>query len=90
MKQGDKTKKKILFAGVKLWPDVTPSTVAAKIGMTHAAVLYHFPGNTLKDAVAKHAVEIGESRVIVQLFVTGHKATDKLTHAERAKHLKAV
>lgn len=91
MKQsaGDKTKEKILTAGVELWPNVTPFAVARKIGMTHPAVLYHFPNN-LSDAVAEHAVKIGASSVVVQLMAANHPAADKLSAAERIRHFNAI
>lgn len=87
---GEKTRAKILKIGLGLWPNITLQAVADKIGMTHATVLYHFPGGSLKDAVAFHAVEKGNSRVIVQLIASNHPAIRKMSKAQRAKHFKAV
>lgn len=87
---GEKTRLKILNAGVELWPDVTLSKVADKINMTHAAVLYHFPMGTLKNRVAEHAVAIGESRVIVQLIAKNHPAVDHMTAGEKSAHFFTV
>lgn len=86
---GEKTREKILNAGLNLWPNVTASTVGRAAGLSHAAVLYHFPG-TLRDAVADHAVATGDSRVIVQLMAAGHSAVDKLSPADRIKHFNAI
>jgi len=88
MKQthGQKTREKILTAGVKLWPDISLSKVARACGMTHAAVLYHYPGDSLKGAIATYAVEQRESRVIVQLIAEKHPAIEHLSHGERAAH----
>lgn len=88
---GDKVRLKILEAGLKVWPDVTASSVARAGGFNSPnAVLYHFPRKTLKNAVAEHAVDTGCSKVIVQLIAHGHKATRKMTKEQRDKHFKAV
>lgn len=90
MKHGDRIKKKILDAGVSLWPDVTPSTVARKLEMTHAAVLYHYTATALKDAVAVHAVENKNASVIVSLLAMKHKATRDLTQEERDHYWRKI
>ncbi len=87
---GDKTRDRILSAGVNLWPNVTSTTVAQWAKLTHAAVLYHFPGDTLQDAVAEYAVREGHSNVIVQLMGAGHRAVDKLSQADRIRHFNAI
>lgn len=87
---GDKTKRRILQAGVDLWPDLNVSRVAAKAELTHAAVLYHFQTAQLRDAVAAYAVEKGVSRVIVQLISENHTAVNHLTPGERASHFFSV
>ena len=81
------TKKKILKAGVKIWPDVTYQAVADKIELTKQAVNLHFPQGTLKDNVADYAVKSGRSKVIVQLIATDHPAVGKMSPFDRAKHL---
>ena len=83
-------KDKILQAGVDLWPDVTLSTVARSLGITPAGVLHHFPSDGLKDAVAHHAVETGNSRVIVQLVALGHHSIAEMSQAERLRHFKRI
>lgn len=87
---GQKTKEKILEKGLQLWPDITLQAVAKATGLTHPAILYHFPGNTLKDAIAEHAIEQGASRVIVQLMASGHKAAEKLSMADKIRHFNAI
>lgn len=88
LKQGEQTKEAILKAGLELWPDVTPSTIAAKLGITHAAVLYHFPN--VKEAVAQYAVETDCSPVIVQMLATNHKFVRDMPAAERLRHFTAI
>lgn len=90
-KRSDKTeqiRRDILDMGVKIWPDVTAREIARRLGMSHPNVSYHF-GEELKDAVAAHAVETGNSRVIAQLIATKHKAIKRLTVLERQKHMDA-
>lgn len=92
MKQshGERTKERILKAGLRTWPGVGLKAVAKAAGMTHPAILYHFPQGTLKNAVADYAVKTGHSRVVLQLIASGHEAAEKLSPAERIKHFNAV
>lgn len=90
MKAGDRTKERFLKAGLRLWPDISALAIADETGYTHANVLYHFPGESLKDSIAEYAVQIGHSRVIVQLIANGHKAVKNLPPADRLRHLNAV
>lgn len=92
MKQthGEKTKQKILKAGVKLWPDVSLANVARECDLTHAAVLYHFPSMTLKMSIARFAVDQGNSNVIVQLIGAGHTAIADLCETDRQRHFDAI
>lgn len=89
MKKGEVMKKKILDAGVKLWPNVTAREIARRIGADHPLVIYHF-GSGLMDAIASHAVDTGNSRVIAQLIATKHKAVRKMDALERQKHMDAA
>lgn len=86
--KGEQTKEKILKAGLQLWPNVTPSTIAAKLGITHASVLYHF--TNVKEAVAQYAVDNDCSKVIVQMLATNHKLVKDMPAAERLRHFTAV
>ena len=81
VKQGVERRIAILNAGLELWPDVTPSTIAKKLNITHAAVLYHF--NNVKNAVAYYAVNTHCLPVIVQLIAVGHEAVSKLSVEEK-------
>lgn len=87
---GEKTRIKILKAGVKLWPRISTTAIGKRVDITHAAVLYHFPDNSLLDAIAEYAVENKHSRVILQLIATKHKAVKKLSVADRIKHFNAI
>lgn len=89
VKKSDITKKKILDMGVKLWPDVTAREIARRLDMTHPSIAYHF-GSGLKDAVAEHAVRMGNSKVIAQLIATKHKAVKSMDCQDKQKHLSAV
>lgn len=88
IKQGEKTREAILKAGLTLWPDVTPSTIAAKLNITHATVLYHFPN--VKEAVAQYAVDNDCSKVIVQMLATNHKLVKDMPAAERLRHFSSL
>ncbi len=72
---------------------VEPSArrIASELSLAgHAAVLYHFQtSRRLYDAVAAHAVQVGESRVIVKLIAAQHPAICDMPDAERVKHLQA-
>jgi len=89
VKKSEKTRKLILDAGLKMWPDVSARGIARQIGMTHAAIAYYFTQN-LKDAIAEHAVKTGKTRIIAQLIAAKHKAVRNLTAEERAKHLNSL
>lgn len=87
------TKDKILNAGIDMWLEnplsVTANGIASKIGLTHGTVLYNFP-NGVRNAVAEHAVKIGNSRIIVQLIALNHESIITLSAIEKSKHLKSV
>ena len=84
------TKSNILKAGVVLWPDITLQAIADKLGVSRQAIHQHFPDDTLKYAVAEHAVKIENSRVIVQLLADRHPLVEDLTPADRIKHFNAI
>lgn len=86
--KGEQTRQAILDAGLKLWPDVTPSNIANELDITHALVLYHFPN--VKDAVAEYAVKIDYSPVIVQMLATNHKLVKDMPANERLRHFTAI
>lgn len=84
------TKNKILEAGLKAWkknPDsVTASNIGRMIGVTHAAVLYHFPKG-VKNAVAEYAVEKGDKKIITHLIALGHPAVKTMSKEDRQKYM---
>lgn len=90
---GEKTRLKILAAGCEIWkksPEkVTISEIAKMLGMTHPAISYHYPDN-LRDEVAKYAVKIADSFVIIQLIATNHPAVIGMSDKQRNVHIKAV
>lgn len=92
MKVGDKTRQRILTAGLKLWPNVSPSSIARALHLnSHTNVIYHFKTTEkLKNAVAEYAVKMGDSRVVTQLIAGNHKAVKNLSQADRLRHLNAV
>lgn len=95
MKHGDKTRQRILEAGIKLWLTnplhVTSRRIAAHVDLKHQAVRYHYSSDArLRDAVAAYAVETGNSPIIVQLIALKHPAVVKLTQTERNRHFKQL
>lgn len=89
MTKGEETKQRILEAGVKLWPNITVRAIAAKLGISHPLICYHF-GKKIEEAIITYAIEAGKSRVIAQLIATKHPAVRKMNPVERQKHLDAV
>lgn len=89
MKKGEDLKKKILKAGLKLWPNVTVCNVAREVGISHPNVSYYFKGK-LKEAVIKYAIEIKDSKVIAQLILINHRAVKSMSEKDRAAHIKAA
>ena len=84
------TKENILNIGVEMWLEnpmsVNAHAIARKMGMTHGAILYHFP-ESVRDSVAAYAVQTDNSKIIVQLIASSHKAVDKFSAKERMKYL---
>jgi len=94
MRHGEKAKKEILEAGLKIWRknprDLTARAIAREIGKTHSAVLYWYSADTLFDAVAKYAVQMKDARVIVQLIAMSHPAVMKLPDKEKLEYINTV
>jgi len=86
--QGKNTRELILESGLKLWPDVTPSTIAADLGVTHATVLYHF--SDVKNAVAQYALDTDCSKVVVQMLASNHPLVKNMKGEERLRHFARV
>lgn len=89
MKKVDIKKKAILDTGLKLWPNVSCCNIANDMGISHQGIAYHF-GDRLRDSIAEHAVKERNSRVIAQLIAIQHPAIEKMSNAERSRHMKAV
>ena len=87
-------KTKILKAGIKTWTErdgnVTATAIAKKLGLTHAAILYHFPQKTIKDAVAEYAVQTKNKKIIPSLIVSNHQSVKILSPSERLEYLTAL
>lgn len=94
MKAGERSKQKILDAGVAIWASGRQPTVQAIADMLSASrpgVVYHFgTAHGLREAVARHAVQCGDSRVITQLVAIGHHSVASMSEAERVSHLRAI
>lgn len=86
--QGENTRIRILESGLKLWPDVTPSTIAADLGIAHSTVIHHF--ENVKDAVAQYALDTDCSLVIVQMIASNHKLVRNMKGSERLRHFAKV
>lgn len=87
---GTRTRRKILTAGMELWPCVTLTGVANELGMTRQAVSYHYPGGTLKGAVEEFAVLCDDSPIILQLIAQGHEMVADMSPEERRRHFEAI
>lgn len=84
----------ILRAGMKLWREGNESNVSARriaavVGLTHAGVLYWFPGGaaSMRDAVARAAVAAGDPVIIPKLIVAGHAAVADMPATDRMRWL---
>lgn len=88
---GERRRAAILAAGVQSWPDVTARNIGRRVGLTHAAVLYHFGTvAALREAVAAEAVRVGDTRVVLQLIALKHPAADTLSSDQRRAYLAAI
>lgn len=96
MTHGDKIKRQILDAGLEIWrdrpSDLSARRIAGKLQMTHGSVHYHF-GNaaSLRNAIAKHAIEVGDARVIAMLVAEKHPiAFIMLSETQRKDYLASL
>lgn len=83
-------RERILKAGLDLWPNVTAREIGRALEISHSAVLYYYKGDGLKDAVAKYAVETGNSKIIVQLLAVGHSAVKGMETELRHKYADTI
>ena len=92
-KHGERVRLKIIEAGMQLWANgghfnVTARKIGESIGMTHTNILYHFKDTArLREAIAKHAVDEKNSKVIVHLIALNHSLVKGMNDAERFRHM---
>lgn len=89
---GARVKASIITAGLLLWRRDPASVTARQIGkqmnMTHSAILYHFgSAEALKDAIAAHAVAVGDMIIVPQLITARHPAAAAISPADRVRYL---
>lgn len=85
-------KAEILEIGLVLWrqdqQSVSARNIGKVIGITHAAVLYHWQSiGNLKAAIADLAVVRGDAVVVPQLIVARHPAAASLSKDQRSAFL---
>jgi AcrR family transcriptional regulator len=94
MKHGERMKRLILDTGLRLWKEnpefVSARRIAKEINKNHASILYHFPKNSIRDAVASWAIIQGDSKVIVYLILEKHSSVESMSEAKKKFHLSAV
>lgn len=89
MTHSKKKKHQILVAGLAMWPDVSARAIGRAINLSHSAVLYHF-GNSeaLAMAIARYAIEVEASKVVVQLLASDHPSVAGMDVELRQQYLK--
>lgn len=95
MSKGQRTRESIVLVGLQVWrenPDrVTMSHVGSMVGITHAAVAYHFKSSDkLRNAIAEHAVRTGDPVVVPMLLASRHPATASMTAQQKAPFLQSL
>ncbi len=93
LKRGEKTRKRILEAGLNLWIEqngnVNAHQIAVVMDVTHSAILYHYKTvENLRNSIAEYAVKVGNSRVIMHLVALRHPSVYKLDADARARHVR--
>ena len=79
------TRAAVIQTGLALWrdgceADVTARGIGARIGVTHAGVLYSFKNAAdMRDTIARAAVAQGDAVVIRKLIVAGHPAVSDMS-----------
>lgn len=88
---GEDIKARILKIGLTLWPNVSAREIGRQMDMSHSAVLYHFNDAAgLNNAIAKYAVETGNSKIIIQLLAVGHPVISQMDDALRHRHMSTI
>lgn len=89
--RGAERRLQILDAGVAIWPNVSARNIGKSLDLSHAAILYHFKSSAaLRDAVAQHAVDRMDKRVVAALLVEQHPATSQMDDADRRACLEGL
>ena len=79
------TRAAVIQTGLALWrdgseADVTARGIGARIGVTHAGVLYSFKNAAdMRDTIARAAVAAGDAAIIRKLIVSGHPAVSDMS-----------
>jgi AcrR family transcriptional regulator len=95
-KTGRHTRQRILDVGLGIARDdglkaITARAIGSHVHISHTAVLYYFNGiEALRDAVAEHAIENKDARVIARLILDEHPRVTGFTSGERAEWLRAA
>ncbi len=93
---GERRREQILLTGLHVWREKGSNAVSARgigrlLGMTHAAVIYHFKTSEgLRQAVAEYAVRVGDSVVVPQLITSRHPSISGFTPEQRSAYLQTV
>ena len=95
MSKGARRRQEIVEVGLQVWREnparVNMSHIASLIGVTHAAIAYHYPGiDALRDAIARHAVHVGDPVVVPMLLAARHVATVGMTAEQKAPFLQSL
>lgn len=81
---GTRVRTAILDEGLKLWPHVSARGIARILHIDHSSVLYHFGSVArLRYAVAAHAIERRDDRVIRYLIAEKHDVIASLPPGEQ-------
>lgn len=91
MTHSDEVKERILKKGVELWPYASARAIGRELDLSHSAILYHFGNSDLLQLdVARYAVQMENSRVIVQLLATGHAAVKDMKPADKKRYMASM
>ncbi len=80
-------KDKILKAGLKLYPNVTITSVADMLEVSKPSVFYHYRADEIKEAVEEHAVEIDDIQVIAMMITSMNERVDHMSNKDKLKYL---
>lgn len=95
MSKGARTRESIILIGLQVWREnpehVNMSRIASRIGITHAAVAYHYSSaEAMRDAIAEYAVKVRDPVVVPMLLAARHPATAAMTAEQKAPFLQSL